>query len=80
MSSARAKVGAYQNRLESNESFVTSISSMLLAAKDTLSEADFAVESASLAKSMMLQKINSALLAQANAGADIVLKLLKNAS
>ena len=49
-------------------------------AESAISDADVAVESAKLAKAMVLQKTATALLAQANAAPEIVLKLIREAA
>jgi flagellin len=47
------------------------------AAKSRIEDADFAVESANLAKAQVLQQAGTAMLAQANASGQGVLTLLK---
>ena len=49
-------------------------------AKSNIGAADFAVETALLAKALVLQKSSAALLAHANANADLVLTLLEDAA
>ena len=47
------------------------------AARSGIEDADFAIESASLAKNQVLQQAGTAMLAQANASSQGVLSLLK---
>jgi flagellin len=48
------------------------------AARALIEDADFAVESAKLAKALVLQRANASLIAQANASADLVLTLIED--
>jgi flagellin len=61
-------------------SFLEEFKSSLSQAQGKISDTDFAVESARLAKAMVLQKTSTALLSQANASQSLVLNLLKEAS
>ena len=53
---------------------------MLANAEGELTNVDYALESARLAKAMVLQEVNTALLAQANAQQGLLIKLLKDAA
>ncbi len=74
--SQRSKLGAIQNRLEHTVSNLTNISVNTSAAQSRIMDADYAVESANLAKAQIMQQASAAMLAQANASGQIVLSLL----
>jgi flagellin len=74
---ARAKLGAYGNRMEHAASNLMSRVEHQSAARSRIMDADYAVESANLAKSQVLQQAGSAMLAQANASTANILSLLK---
>jgi flagellin len=73
----RAKLGAFQNRLEHTVSNLQSMVENTSAARSRIADADFAVESANLAKNQVLQQAGTAMLSQANASTQNVLSLLK---
>ncbi len=73
----RASLGAISNRLDSTISNLTNISTNLEAGRSSIQDADLAAESASLAKSQILQQASTAMLAQANASKQGVLRLLQ---
>jgi flagellin len=73
----RASLGSASNRLDSTVSNLTNISSNLQAGRGRIEDADFAVETTSLAKSQILQQASTAMLAQANASKQNVLSLLQ---
>jgi len=73
----RAKLGAVQNRVESTVSNLSATSENLTAAKSRIQDADFAQETANLARSQVLQQAGMAMLAQANALPNNVLSLLR---
>ena len=73
-------VGAFGSLLDFNLEGQYSNSTVLALAKTNISAADFAVETALLAKALVLQKSSAAVLAQANASADLVLTLLEDAA
>jgi flagellin len=74
---ARAKLGAYANRMDHAASNLMSRVEHQSAARSRIMDADYAVESANLAKSQVLQQAGSAMLAQANASTANILSLLK---
>ena len=74
---ARAKLGAYGNRMDHAASNLMSRVEHQSAARSRIMDADYAVESANLAKSQVLQQAGSAMLAQANASTANILSLLK---
>ncbi len=54
-----------------------SVSENTVAARSRIEDADFAIESAVLAKTQVLQQTGAAMLAQANARPQLVLQLIK---
>ena len=73
----RAGLGAVANRLESTISNLMNISENTSASMSRVMDADFAAESTRLARAQVLQEASIAMLAQANATAQSVLKLLQ---
>ncbi len=73
----RATLGALSNRLDNTVANLTNISNNLQAGRGRIEDADFAVETTSLAKSQILQQASTAMLAQANASKQNVLSLLQ---
>ena len=73
----RAEYGAMQNRLQYTISNLMSVSENTVAARSRIEDADFAIESAVLAKTQVLQQSGAAMLAQANARPQLVLQLIK---
>jgi flagellin-like hook-associated protein FlgL len=69
--------GALQNRLQYTISNLMSVSEHTVAARSRIEDADFATESAALAKAQVLQQTSAAMLAQANARPKLVLQLVK---
>jgi flagellin len=77
LSSARGTLGAVQSRLEMLIANVDVVSENITAARGRLVDADFAKETAALARVQILQQAGTAMLAQANAIPQQVLQLLK---
>ncbi|HBF07585.1 MAG TPA: flagellin, partial [Gammaproteobacteria bacterium] len=75
VSSARANLGAFQNRLGSTISNLENVSQNLSAANSRIQDADFAVETANMSKNQILQQAGISMLAQANASQQNVLSL-----
>ncbi|MSP71256.1 MAG: flagellin [Myxococcales bacterium] len=73
----RAQLGAIQNRLESTISNLTTVAENATSARSRILDADFAQESANLAKNQILQQAGTAILAQANSSSQNVLSLLQ---
>ena len=73
----RATYGALQNRLEYTVSNLMNVAEFTTAARSRIEDADFAVESARLAKSQVLQQTGTAMLAQANASQQLALSLFR---
>ena len=72
----RAQFGAIENRLEYTINNLSNIATNTAAAKSRIEDADYAKESAKLAKTQVLQQAGTAILAQANMTSQQVLKLL----
>jgi flagellin len=73
----RATLGAAANRLEHSANNLYTRIENQMAAKSRIEDADYAVESANLARAQVLQQAGTAMLAQANASTQNVLSLLK---
>jgi len=73
----RGELGATANRLEHTVDNLMSRIENTSAARSQILDADFATESANLAKAQVLQQAGTAMLAQANASGQGVLSLLK---
>lgn len=73
----RSKLGALANRMEHASSNLMSRVEHQAAARSRIQDADYAVESANLAKAQVLQQAGTAMLSQANASTQNVLSLLK---
>jgi flagellin len=77
ISTARAKLGASQNRLESAVRSVNITQQNLTAAKSTITDTDMASEMANYSRSNILAQAGTAMLAQANQSTSSVLQLLR---
>ena len=73
----RAELGAVQNRFESTIANLATTSENLSASNSRIRDADFAQESAELARTQVLQQAGLSVLAQANARPQQVLQLLQ---
>jgi flagellin len=73
----RASYGALQNRLEYTVSNLMNVAEFTTAARSRIEDADFAAESAKLAKAQVLQQTGTAMLAQANAASQLALQLIR---
>ena len=73
----RAGYGALQNRLEYTVSNLLNVAEYTTAARSRIEDADFAAESARLAKAQVLQQAGTAMLAQANASSQLALSLFR---
>ena len=73
----RAEYGAVQNRLEYTVSNLLNVAEYTTAARSRIADADFAAESARLAKAQVLQQSGTAMLAQANASSQLALSLFR---
>ena len=77
VNSQRSKFGAAQNRFDAIIANLQVSSENQAAARGRIMDADFAVESANLARAQILQQAGTAMLAQANQMPQSVLKLLQ---
>ena len=73
----RATLGAKANRMEHAVNNLMSRVEHQSAARSRIQDADYAVESANLARAQVLQQAGTAMLAQANASSQNILSLLK---
>jgi len=73
----RATLGALQNRLEYTVSNLMNVAEFTTSARSRIEDADFAAESARLAKAQVLQQTGTAMLAQANAQPQLALSLIR---
>jgi flagellin len=77
INTARADMGAIQNRFTSVVANLSTSSENLSAARSRIQDADFAKESAQLSRNQILQQAGTAMLAQANQSTQGVLSLLR---
>ncbi|VAW44420.1 Flagellin protein FlaA [hydrothermal vent metagenome] len=77
LSTARSGVGAVQNRLEYTVANLQNLSENTSAARSGIQDADFAKESANLARTQVLQQAGMSMLSQANQSSQNVLALLR---
>jgi len=77
INSVRGDLGAVQNRLESTIENIQVTRDNLTASKSRIMDADFAAETAQLAKAQVLQQAGIAMLAQAKQAPQQVLSLLR---
>ena len=73
----RAGYGALANRLEYTVSNLMNVAEFTTAARSRIEDADFAAESARLAKAQVLQQTGTAMLAQANAASQLAIQLIR---
>ena len=77
VSALRSTFGAIQNRFESVIANLSTTAENLTASRSRIQDADFAVETANLSRSQILQQAGTAMVAQANQLPQGVLQLLK---
>jgi flagellin len=77
IASQRAKFGALQSRFETTISSLNTTSENLSASRSRIQDADFAMETANLSRTQILQQAGTAMVAQANQLPQQVLQLLK---
>jgi flagellin len=73
----RAEYGAMANRLEYTVSNLMNVAEFTTQARSRIEDADFAAESARLAKAQVLQQTGTAMLAQANAASQLAIQLIR---
>jgi flagellin len=77
LSSARATLGAGQNRLESVVNNLTNNVTNLSDARSRIEDTDYSVETTAMAKAQILSQASTAMIAQANQSQQNVLSLLR---
>ena len=77
VASTRAGYGALANRLEYTVSNLMNVAEFTTSARSRIEDADFAAESARLAKAQVLQQTGTAMLAQANASSQLAIQLIR---
>ena len=77
VNTARAVLGASQNRLQSAVNNLTTNTTNLTSARSQIMDADFSAETTALAKAQILSQASVAMLSQANQSQQGVLKLLQ---
>ena len=73
----RETIGALMNRLDYTMANLTNMATNLSLAKGRVEDADFAAESANLARTQVLQQASMSMLAQANASKQNILALFQ---
>jgi flagellin len=73
----RAAIGSYVNRLNFTIDNLLGVSEATSKARSQIQDADFATESARLAKAQVIQQSGAAMLAQANAQPQMILSLIR---
>jgi len=76
ISAQRGDLGALENRLNHTVNNLSNVIENTSASRSRIQDADYAVEAANLAKLQVMQQAGTAMLAQANAQAQVVLSLL----
>lgn len=76
LNSIRAKVGAFQNRLESTLANLSITRENLTSSNSRIEDADYAMEVSKLTRAQILQQAGTAILSNANSNDQIVLNLL----
>ena len=76
VSAQRSELGAIENRLTHTVNNLSNVVENTAASRSRIADADFASEAANLAKLQVMQQAGTAMLAQANAQAQVVLSLL----
>lgn len=77
VSASRADLGAMSNRLAHTVSNLRTVSEQHSESRAAIQDADYAVESAALARAQVLAQAGTAMLAQANAAPQLALQLLQ---
>jgi len=77
LGTARQGIGAVMNRLDHTITNLSQIATNLSLAKGRIEDADFAAETANLARTQVLQQASMAMLAQANASKQNILALFQ---
>src|SRR3546814_1856784 len=80
VTTARATLGAVQNRLDATVNSLTDRATNLTESRSRIEDTDFSAETTNLAKSQILSQAATAMLAQANQSQQNVLSLLDRKS
>ena len=74
---SRAQLGAYQNRLNATVNNLSNVATNTEQSRSRILDTDYSQETTQLAKSQIIQQAATAMLAQANQSAQMVMSLLK---
>ena len=77
ISGMRGGLGTLQNRLDYTVSNLMKVTEYTTGARSRIQDADFAAETARLAKAQVLQQAGAAMLSQANASTDVILQIIR---
>jgi len=77
VSQSRAQLGAYQNRLIATVNNLTNVVTNTQESRSRIKDTDYSKETTQLAKTQIIQQAATAMLAQANQSAQLVMSLLK---
>ena len=76
IANTRAKFGASENAIDSRLNYLLDAKTNSISRLSKIEDADFALETAKLTKAQIMSKAASSMLAQANAGGEVLLRLL----
>ncbi|MDC0228043.1 flagellin [Alphaproteobacteria bacterium] len=76
IANTRAKFGASENSIDSRLNYLLDTKTNSISRLSKIEDADFALETAKLTKAQIMSKAASSMLAQANAGGEVFLRLL----
>ena len=77
ISGMRGGLGTLQNRLDYTVSNLMKVTEYTTGARSRIQDADFAAETARLAKAQVLQQAGAAMLSQANGSTDVILQIIR---
>ena len=76
IANTRSKFGSVENRIEHRMNNLTNVQIASISRLSKIEDADFALETAKFTKAQIISKAASSMLAQANASADVLLRLV----
>ena len=76
IANTRSKFGSVENRIEHRMNNLTTVQFASISRLSKIEDADFALETAKFTKAQIISKAASSMLAQANASADVLLRLV----
>jgi flagellin len=76
IANTRSKFGSVENRIEHRMNNLTTVQIASISRLSKIEDADFALETAKFTKAQIISKAASSMLAQANASADVLLRLV----